>query len=659
MSDFNVPGTVGKLALPTFARFLDLRESELGFARYGSANRGRRSVFGPFEDSFPIGIPARPGKILAIREFHVVHECVFFPTCPGLRINLLRVRKTLRASAATSVGKFRNFQHSLISSACFHVRGRRSSRYRISTILVSSESLCYLFSKVPNRSSHHALQNGQGAVGSIQFSVWSTVWSNLGQPWSNLVKFGQNSPSSGKCILDHILRVSQHGGPYSDQERLGQTLVNTRSTLVKLGQPWSGFGKRAPDPVLRLFGVADLCQIRPAWFGLSRFACRHPRKSRGSSRFACQPFWGPNGRSRAWRRSDGMRKDDSWFESGRVARVWELARDHSRAARDGPARGPTIYCTARPFPFIPTLIDDPSSPTRPTGCDLAWGLPKSQIEWSNGLAFESKHVGDVNLRLQICSSLKLGGSTVWHLNPNTLRDDLAWGLPKSQIEWSNGLEPFESKHVGDVNLRLQICYPSLKLGEPTWVEACSFKNVTQVAVTRFVKNNIICRYGMPEMLITDNASNLNNRMMDQLCQQFKIQHHNSAPYRPKMNGAVEAANKNVKKILSKMTETYKDWHEHLPYAFVTTSRSGDPFFENPVTNSAGRSRMGPSHGMKQLNFIDEKRLAALCHGQLYQRRIERAYNKKARPRTFQARRSRSEEEEYGPIRSTRKVRTII
>ena len=38
---------------------------------------------------------------------------------------------------------------------------------------------------------------------------------------------------------------------------------------------------------------------------------------------------------------------------------------------------------------------------------------------------------------------------------------------------------------------------------------------------------------------------------------------------------------------------------------------------------------------EQLNFIDEKRLAALCHEQLYQRRIERAYNKKARPRTFQ------------------------
>uniref|UniRef100_A0A2N9GLG0 Uncharacterized protein n=1 Tax=Fagus sylvatica TaxID=28930 RepID=A0A2N9GLG0_FAGSY len=174
----------------------------------------------------------------------------------------------------------------------------------------------------------------------------------------------------------------------------------------------------------------------------------------------------------------------------------------------------------------------------------------------------------------------------------------------------------------------------------------------------FILNNIICRYGMPEMLITDNASNLNNRMMDQLCQQFKIQHHNSAPYRPKMNGAVEAANKNVKKILSKMTETYKDWHEHLPYALcayrtsVRTSVGATPYslvygmeavlpveVEIPSLRILSQTQLEEAEWAQaryeQLNFIDEKRLAALCHGQLYQRRIERAYNKKARPRTFQ------------------------
>ncbi|XP_052477822.1 uncharacterized protein LOC105787918 [Gossypium raimondii] len=45
-----------------------------------------------------------------------------------------------------------------------------------------------------------------------------------------------------------------------------------------------------------------------------------------------------------------------------------------------------------------------------------------------------------------------------------------------------------------------------------------------------------------------------------------IKHHNSSPYRPKMNRAVEATNKNIKMIIGKMTETYKDWHEKLPFA---------------------------------------------------------------------------------------------
>ena len=38
---------------------------------------------------------------------------------------------------------------------------------------------------------------------------------------------------------------------------------------------------------------------------------------------------------------------------------------------------------------------------------------------------------------------------------------------------------------------------------------------------------------------------------------------------------------------------------------------------------------------EQLNLIDEKRLTALCHGQLYQQRMARAFNKKVRPREVQ------------------------
>ena len=85
-------------------------------------------------------------------------------------------------------------------------------------------------------------------------------------------------------------------------------------------------------------------------------------------------------------------------------------------------------------------------------------------------------------------------------------------------------------------------------------------------VAQFLKRNIICRYGLPGELIIDNGVNLNGKMIQKLCQQFKIEHKNLVPYRPQMNDAVEAADKNIKKILVKMIDTYKDWHEYLPFA---------------------------------------------------------------------------------------------
>ena len=45
------------------------------------------------------------------------------------------------------------------------------------------------------------------------------------------------------------------------------------------------------------------------------------------------------------------------------------------------------------------------------------------------------------------------------------------------------------------------------------VEAASYANVTKHVVVRFIKNDIICRYGVPSSSITDNDSNLNNKML--------------------------------------------------------------------------------------------------------------------------------------------------
>jgi len=114
-------------------------------------------------------------------------------------------------------------------------------------------------------------------------------------------------------------------------------------------------------------------------------------------------------------------------------------------------------------------------------------------------------------------------------------------------------------------------------------ESASYANVTKKVVVKFIKEELICRYGRPNEIITDNATNMNNQMMKELCEEFKIQHHNLSPYRSTMNGVVEAANKNIKKILQKMVITYKDWHEMFSLALhgyrtsVRTSTSATPF----------------------------------------------------------------------------------
>ena len=63
-----------------------------------------------------------------------------------------------------------------------------------------------------------------------------------------------------------------------------------------------------------------------------------------------------------------------------------------------------------------------------------------------------------------------------------------------------------------------------------WVEVVLYKSVTQTVVAQFLKHDIIYCDGVPGELITDNRANLNRKMIQKLCQHFKIEHRNSIPY---------------------------------------------------------------------------------------------------------------------------------
>ena len=121
---------------------------------------------------------------------------------------------------------------------------------------------------------------------SVRFSFWSgqrfgQTLVKLGQAWSNLVKtlqaLGNVSRTTFRGFLGMVHPVRVGNGLVKPWSTLGQP----RSNLVKLGQSSRNSGKCVPDHVLRLFGAINLRRIRLTWFGLPRFACRHPRKSCG------------------------------------------------------------------------------------------------------------------------------------------------------------------------------------------------------------------------------------------------------------------------------------------------------------------------------------------------------------------------------------------
>nr|XP_009616713.1 uncharacterized protein LOC104109190 [Nicotiana tomentosiformis] len=121
-----------------------------------------------------------------------------------------------------------------------------------------------------------------------------------------------------------------------------------------------------------------------------------------------------------------------------------------------------------------------------------------------------------------------------------------------------------------------------------WVEAASYKAVTMKVVADFVREHILCRFGVPESIITDNAASLSNDLMKAMCETLKFKHQKSTTYRPQMNGVVEAANQNIKKILRNMVDNYKQWNEKLHFALleyrttVRTSTGATPTYWSTV-----------------------------------------------------------------------------
>ncbi|CAL9013009.1 unnamed protein product [Prunus brigantina] len=90
-----------------------------------------------------------------------------------------------------------------------------------------------------------------------------------------------------------------------------------------------------------------------------------------------------------------------------------------------------------------------------------------------------------------------------------------------------------------------------------WVEAVPLRKATGAAIANFIREYIVCIFGIPYKIVTDNGTPFVNKQVSSTLSGYGIKHRRSTPYYPQGNGQAEATNKTLLRILSKMVHEYE------------------------------------------------------------------------------------------------------
>ena len=118
-----------------------------------------------------------------------------------------------------------------------------------------------------------------------------------------------------------------------------------------------------------------------------------------------------------------------------------------------------------------------------------------------------------------------------------------------------------------------------------WVEAEPLASITQQNVKNFVWKNIVCRFGVPRVLVSDNGRQFDNALFKDFCEHFGIQNHYSSPAHLQANGQAEVANLSLLKIIKTRLKGAKGvWPDKLPcvlwaYKTIVRTPTGETSFK--------------------------------------------------------------------------------
>nr|XP_025631036.1 uncharacterized protein LOC112723873 [Arachis hypogaea] len=145
--------------------------------------------------------------------------------------------------------------------------------------------------------------------------------------------------------------------------------------------------------------------------------------------------------------------------------------------------------------------------------------------------------------------------------------------------------PFSNSN-GFVYIFLAVDYVS------KWVEAIPTRCDDANTVASFLKNNIICKFGSPRAIVSDQGIHFCNRKIEVLMKKYEVLHKVSTAYHPQTNGQAES-NKEIKRILEKVVNPQrKGWSSRLGDALWAYRTA----YETPIRMSPFRIVFGkPCH----------------------------------------------------------------
>jgi hypothetical protein len=97
-----------------------------------------------------------------------------------------------------------------------------------------------------------------------------------------------------------------------------------------------------------------------------------------------------------------------------------------------------------------------------------------------------------------------------------------------------------------------------------WVEAVACKKNDHRTVVKFLKENVLSRFGTPRAIINDQGTHFCNKPFESLMLKYGVIHKVATSYHLQTSGQVELANREIKQILEKtVSPDRKDWSLRL------------------------------------------------------------------------------------------------